>query len=113
MYIQNCNRGAKKIINVISVSPKQTKISNTITLSYYVIIVYKNVKIPSHYENDWTQKNWEVEQEEKKKYGMKFVNIVKQNFVSSKETSLVSFVILMVTDNFEERKKISLKKFNI
>lgn len=45
----------------------------------------------------------------KKKYGVKFVNIVKQNFVSSKETRLVSFVILMVTDNFEERKKISLK----
>lgn len=53
MYIRNCNRGAKKKkIHVISVSPKQTKISNTITLSYYVIIVYKNVKIPSHYEND-------------------------------------------------------------
>lgn len=49
------------------------------------------MKIPSYYENDWTQKNWEVEQEEKKKYGMKFVNIVKQNFVSNKETSLVTF----------------------
>lgn len=46
----------------------------------------------------------------KKKYGVKFVNIVKQNFVSSKETSLVSFVILMVTDNFEERKKYFFKK---